>query len=325
MKWYSQALLAAHTSTDLEVQLVACILFLTIEIQQLNLSNTQRLLYTGYGLLAQYIALKSLPHATPPPVWMTQTVYPVFLRQRALLSSTDSVSLPNWDMVLPHLLSPPNAPMHTLSDARTQIAILLYDIALLPPPTSTCAARTNLYSRLETWHKNITHLFVTTNLEHYTRHALLSHYHIARICLITGLSPFPPSPQHLHTSDPTMFEPMLDHVVLALDNNPHTCPSSTSSTAQQGSISRDGRHRIPFTLDLSLIPALHFAGENCTDPAIRERVVELLERGPRQEGLFEADAQVRKVRAWSRGFGKGDIGFDGRAVRRENQDGEIVQ
>lgn len=49
----------------------------------------------------------------------------------------------------------------------------------------------------------------------------------------------------------------------------------------------------PFSIELGLIAPLYMVGRKCRDPEVRRKVIELLRRGRKQEGLWQAKQQIQ--------------------------------
>jgi hypothetical protein len=401
MKWYGQSLSAAlkgdTSGVDLEMQLVGCLLFICVEVQQFNEANAQQLLKVGYGLLMKYLHQRDAMDM-PPSAWVSRLVFPIYVRLGALLWITADVLPTQFAIVLSRMLPPRNTAIDSLATACSRLfgLIMLTGQPSAPasPMTADGAPEVNVHSvmppgplmQLEQWAHELEHWRTQramSRLEEASYHNIMAMFWIAKICLTFQVSMLPAPPESVpppdllrceqilpffeivlyHTEQSIMLEasstiagrdtssrsihprgsPESKQQPLSvtavprvptpdLENSLTSAPSSRTSTPTADSLatatipthlrqlaqtppistpvlaSGTNTRRKPFTLDAGPQAALHFIGQNCPDPKVRRRVIELFHLGPRQESFMDASAQASKIQSWM-DEGRWDGGF----------------
>ena len=288
MAWYSESITRALRTSETcdeepEVQLVSCLLFLCIEMQQIHVPNAIKLLEIGYRLLSKYISLKKQTQQ-PIPSWITLQIYPLFLRKTVLFWMVGHRLPPQWGSVVVQLLTALDKPMHSLEDARMQLHALLHrtmelaeqakhaddaTMQMLAPPYK------DLLGRLDRWHQYMSNVAQESSLskrDRSTYHALVCGHKVAYMWATAFFESDYAVNEHLSTC-----ESVLSHAEEVLRLNDELSVSS----------------RVPYSFELGIIPILQFVGEHCRSADLRGKAIDLLRRGPLQEGLFEAHLQIR--------------------------------
>ena len=343
LKWYNQSVSAiislsqspnSHDQAQMQIIIVSCILFTSIEIQQAHVANAMHLLKNGFRMIRTYLTF----HAKTIPEWIHTILFPMFVRQLVLLAVHGYRPPAEWYEIAEQLLPRfADTPMQSLSEARNQLFALLhlaFELIQDGTPVPHSAAHTGvlrerqqtLLSNIAGWVSNMPDPNVSSSLHTTTddlatakslatHHTLLGYASVAQIWVFGCLDHHYPSqketPSATHIST---FASVLDHTEAALNQtsaiDPPQCSPSTSSlsTSSKSSLSPatavpispkpHNLHPIPFTFDIALLPILYFVGWQCRVSSLRHRTLSLLRRAGthcKQESLFIADMQSRAL------------------------------
>lgn len=292
--WYSRALrntvARASSATEvqqLEIGLLTCLLFTSIELQHANVFATVTLLTQGFGLVARYLELTS-PNRSHGSPWVRQILLPLLIRQTVVFGVFGHPLPSQLYAVIDSIIPGGSTPLATMAEARENVyAILIRSFRFVH--TATLADlhdpevkhnleldQRHLVSWLAAWSNEIHHLHTTqplTNQQKSVYHTLLCHKSVAYLWVSRSLN------RALYQDDEehTMFREILFHAKLALDLE---SPGNNDGT------------RAPFVFELGVMPPLMFVGWQCPDMQLCRQAVALMRRGPMQESVFVTELQV---------------------------------
>ena len=295
--------------SDGQIALVTCILFICIESLQGNERAALPLCETGTMiLLGPTVALGD--DEGPQPVSgdlirapaLRGEVLPIFSRlgvlsalhghpPRVRVLYPDAMMDDPFTQSAPAFESTINArdTLYTLMEKIHRVHVIGADLKWEPQSDEHAAARLatqrqELQSALRSWHTRFTlfHLHApgspsSSSHDKSASSILRMHYHIASIFLSTSLD------RHETSFDAhaDKFRSIISEATRVLDStleNPINRPKQL------------------FTFEMGLIPPLYWTALKYRHPAGRRSAVSLLQRGPRQEGLWEASLMAKIAR-----------------------------
>ncbi|KPI38436.1 uncharacterized protein AB675_12172 [Cyphellophora attinorum] len=298
LNWYAKAVSSVFTRISIddelkqiETALLTCLLFTSVEVQQVNIGSTVALLEKGLRLVARY---KEVQEGSPskPAIWVLDLVIPALCRQTIVFGIFGYALSQEAFTILDALVPTGPTTILSLDDVRNDLYAILVRIfnwiqrVTAARPGSEAVRlflqreRDHMLDWLRSWAER-TQSFMETidNGQHHgaaeVYSVLCCYERVAYLWLSRSLHGHmynDAEEQHSYMSILSYSEEALKH------GSSQSSPSGASVT--------------PFMLELGVMPALVFVGWQCRDIGICRQAVKLMRRCPAQENLLVTELQV---------------------------------
>lgn len=295
LAWYRASIsqvIAIDPSQDeqgqLELSLLTCLLFASVEIQHGIVHSTLDLLRQSYNLIHRYLDLPSRTDSTRA-AWVMDIVCPFLARQAVLFTVFGHNLPPEFYTIINRSLPSELGPVTSLAAARTALyAILLqtFDLvqtAYLSDPSDTVIhtqimdRQSSLLTHLLRWQAELDYtasitLWSATETALY--HTLTCNQKVANV----WLGSLPQSPTSDAATQPSTYAAILRHAEDAI-----SC------------LATEGTQSVPFMFELGITPSLFFVGWQCRSARVGRQVIALMKQAPAQESLFVTALQINAL------------------------------
>jgi hypothetical protein len=298
LHWYAKAVSHVFTRVSIddelrqiETALLTCLLFTSIEVQQVNIQSTVALLERGLRLVARYMELQKRP-TCKPTLWVVDLVIPALCRQTIVFGIFGYSLSQEAFTILDSLM--PSAPTSILclDDVRNDLyAILVRTFdwiqrvtaarALLPAVRDDLQMeQIHILGWLRIWSES-SQAFMD-NIQPTQQYAAAAVYSVLRCyerVAYLWVSRCLSGHMYNDAEEQLSYMSILSYAEQAL-NHGSSQPFSSSASAT------------PFMLELGVMPALVFVGWQCRGIATSRQAVKLMRRCPAQENLLVTELQV---------------------------------
>jgi hypothetical protein len=295
IKWYKLSVTAAlqqwhskHEQQQLEMAMVTCYLFVTVEIQHANAAESCKLLAEGYRLMLRYETLLTELRLCRRP-WLN-ALYSAFFHQGVLFGCFGYDLPPEYGTSVRMFGPPQLTAMKTLRCARSSLDYLLYEaIELLAifaqdeqPASDGLSSgferQQSLVQLLHNWECRVSALMdhsSTTLAEKASFHAFVCHHRA-----ITGL---------VMSCGGSVHQPTTNRYDLAVEMLHHAREAVEYRRLAAGNC------QLPFVIELGVVLPLFWLAWQSNSLDICQRVATVMERAPLQESIFVTSLQIQAV------------------------------
>lgn len=297
LNWYAKSVstVLARSETEdelkqIETGLLTCLLFTSVEVQQVNIGSTVTLLEKGFNLVARYTSMCQTLSLRPAPV-ITSLVVPILVRQTILFGIFGHYLCPSVFRILDQLIPAGPIPISSLEAARDSIyAILVRSFFLIERATVSLGDETGARERLENeqtymldWLQAWRDSMQTYMIEHASSARDQAVYNT--LCcyervVYLWVSRCTYGYMHEDDEERQSYSAILSHAESAL--------------AYERQLKQQPLN-VPFVLELTAMPALFFVGWQCRDTEICRRAASLMRQGPVQEYVLVTGLQIDLV------------------------------
>ncbi|MCJ1334279.1 hypothetical protein MMC10_010987 [Thelotrema lepadinum] len=299
VKWYTRSLSGfrsrmanLETPADYELALLSCLLFATIEFQQVNVSNACNLLQCGLSMIKDGYQRNAKSFTLPDSSLVR--IRQMFARQRFLMAIFGHDTPGGFHDVSAALTHDSESSPVTLAKTKEELFDCLYDTMRLLQAARVAEVqqlhdrkdhlsieRASVLNNLELWHQNFSWVWQTRDMqgtlqdtqEEITANISLIYYETALCWTCTCL-------ESEDTTDKYMsnFERIIELSEKVIQQKQELGLAST-----------------PFSFELGTIAPLWLTGWKCRDPDLRRKALQLLRRGSKQEALFSAPLHAKAL------------------------------
>lgn len=316
LRWYARSVSGVITGSQaddelrqIETALLTCLLFTSVEVQQVNVVNTVTLLERGFRLVARYFEL-CRPSPSGSPSWVSKLVIPALVRQTILFGIFGHPLSPDAFRILQSVIPSGPMPFESTQDIRDSIyAILVRGFDFVQRASIAGPGQREALPQLESeqahlleWLKawlNESQTFIESSQVSDRDRVVVDTLRCYERVIYLWISRAFHGRMFEDADEMQSYHSILHHSEQALDRISGIYDSPSN---------------MPFTLELGFMPALFFVGWQCRDTEVCRRAVALMRRSPAQENLLVTMLQVNlieKLIAIKQAFAALDHNVDG--------------